>query len=248
MAKELLNLGRDANLLSGKERARLILKDAHEKAFGDKKGFLTDSERTALLRMPDYQVSEEYKRYCELYEKMPVIMGVITEAYLRFKYRYETLKKAHLLLNLSPAVDYLAELIGEHIKDTKAKQDALKITDMIQALEISSDGNLTFKDIVLFIKETVPKTYEQACYFVSMKKIVERMNEELGFNTFIGKRYNEAYQAYIEEVTLCIKEHNDIMQKAGKDIEDLKDYLIPEPTFKTNVYDEWTRILFKDID
>lgn len=246
MADKTLDLVSNAHLLSGKERARLIIKDAHEKAFGDKKGFLTESETQALLRMPDYQVSGEYKKYLEIYEKMPVIMGVITEAYLRFKYCYETLKKAHLLLNLSPAVDYLAEIIDEHITDEKAKKDALKITDMIQALDISSDGKLTFKDIVRFIKETVPKAYEQACYFISMKKIVERMNEELGFNIFIGKRYNEAYQTYIEEVNLCIKEHNEIMKKAGKDIADLNDYLIQEPTYNTDVYEEWTEILFKE--
>lgn len=246
MADKTLDLTRDARVLSGKERARLIIKDAHEKAFGDKKGFLTESERQALLRMPDYSVSEEYKKYLDIYEKMPVIMGVITEAYLRFKYRYESLKKAHLLLNLSPAIDYLSQIIDDHIADTKAKKDALKITDMIQALEISPDGKLTFKDIILFIKETVPKAYEQACYFISMKKIVERMNEELGFNIFLGKRYNEAYQTYIEEVTLCIKEHNDIMKKAGKEIEDLQDYLIKEPTYNTDVYEEWTGILFKE--
>jgi hypothetical protein len=244
MAEKLLNLEKEAHLLSGKERARLIIKDAHEKAFGDKRGFLTDAERNALLRMPDYKVSEDYKRYLEIYEKTPVIMGVITETYLRFKYHYETLKKAHLLLNLSPAVDYLAGIIDEHISDEKAKKEALKITDMIQALEISPDGKLTFKDIVRFIKETVPQVYEQACYFVSMRKIVERMNEELGFNIFIGKRYNEAYQNYIEEVNLSIKEHNEIMKKAGKDIEDLKDYLIKEPTHNTNVYEEWAEILF----
>lgn len=248
MADKTLNLVNDAHLLSGKERARLIIKDAHEKAFGDKKGFLTESEKQALLRMPDYKVSAEYRKYLEIYEKMPVIMGVITEAYLRFKYHYETLKKAHLLLNLSPAVDYLAELIDEHIKDEKARKDALKITDMIQALEISPDGKLNFKDIVQFIKITAHKAYEQACYFISMKKIVEQMNEELGFNIFVGKRYNEAYQAYIEEVTLCIKEHNEIMKKAGKDIGDLQDYLIKEPTYNTDVYDEWKEILFKEKD
>jgi len=248
MTEKLLNLQRDAHLLSGKERARLIIKDAHEKAFGDKKGFLTETEKQALLRMPDYSVSAEYNKYLDIYEKMPVIMGVITEAYLRFKYRYETLKKAHLLLNLSPAIDYLAELIDEHITDEKAKKDALKITDMIQALDISKDGKLTFKDIAHFIKETVPQAYEQACYFISMKKIVERMNEELGFNIFLGKRYNKAYQTYIEEVNLCIKEHNDIIKQAGDKIEDLNDYLIQEPTYKTNVYEEWAGVLFKDKD
>ena len=234
------------HLLSGKERAKLIIKDAHEKAFGDKQGFLDESEIASLRRMTDYKASEEYNKCWEIYNKVPVIMGAVTEAYLRFKYRYETLKKAHLLLNLSPAIELLSGIIEDNIKDEKAKENALKITDMIQALEVSPDGKLAFKDIISFIKQTVPQTYEQACYFISMKKIVERMNEELGFNVFVGKRYNEAYQAYIEEVTLCIKEHNEIMKKAGKDIGDLQDYLIKEPTYNTDVYDEWVGILFEE--
>ena len=243
MAEKSLNLVTNAHLLTGQERARLIIKDAHEKAYGDKQGFLTDIEVNSLLRMPNHAVSQDYKKYLTIYEKTPVIMGVITEAYLRFKYRYETLKKAHLLLNLSPAIDYLAELIEENIKDPKAQKDALKITDMVQALDIK-DGKLTFKDNLEFIREAVSKAHEQACYFISMRKIVDRINEELGFNVFIGKRYNEVYQTYIDEVNLCIKEHNDIMKKAGQDIADLQDYLIPEPTHNTNVYKEWAEILF----
>ena len=240
-----MNLTKDAHLLSGKERAKLIIRDAHEKAFGDKKGFLTESEISALRRMTDYRASEEYNKCWEIYNKVPVIMGAVTEAYLRFKYRYETLKKAHLLLNLSPAVDYLSGLIEDNIKDEKAKADALKIADMLQALDVKDDGKLTFKDIISFIQDTVPQAYEQACYFISMKKIVERMNEELGFNIFVGKRYKEALEAYIEEVALCIKEHNDIIKKVGDGkIEDLQDYLIKEPTFNTNVYDDWANILF----
>ena len=246
LKRDVMNeVAKNNHLLSGKERARLIIKDAHEKAFGDKKGFLKESEISELRRMPDFRASEEYNKCWEIYNKVPIIMGAVTEAYLRFKYRYETLKKAHLLLNLSPAIDLLSGIIEDNIKDEKAREDALKITDMLQALEVKDDGKLTFKDIVSFIQATVPQAYEQACYFISMKKIVERMNEELGFNIFVGKKYKEALEAYIEEVALCIKEHNDIMKKAGN-IEDLQDYLIKEPTFNTNVYEEWVGILFEE--
>jgi len=246
MTQKSLNLVTDAHLLSGQERARLVIKDAHEKAFGDKKGFLNDEERNALLRMTDYRVSEEYNKYLEAYHKTPVIMGAITEAYLRFKYFYESLKKAHILLNLSPAIECLSEIIEGEIKDAKKKKDALKITDLIQTLKISDDGKLRIKDNLNFIRETVPKVYEQACYFVSMKRIVDRLNDELGFNVFIGKRYNETYQTYIEEVKLCIKEHNRIMKDKAGEVEDLKDYLVDDPTHNTNVYEEWAEIVFKE--
>ena len=246
MTQKSLNLITEAPYLSGQERARLIIKDAHEKAFGDKKGFLNDEERNALLRMTDYRVSEEYSKYTDAYEKTPVIMGAITEAYLRFKYFYESLKKAHILLNLSPAIECLTEIIEDGIKDAKKKKDALKVTDLIQTLKISDDGKLRIKDNLNFIKDTIPKVYGQACYFVSMKRIVDRLNDEIGFNVFIGKRYNEAYQIYIEEVKLCIKEHNRIMKEKAGEVEGLDDYLIDEPNYKNEVYEEWTEIVFKE--
>lgn len=245
MAEKAVNLISDAHLLSGKERARLVIKDAHQKSFIDKKGFLTEEEVNALLRMTDYNVSEEYRRYVDMYQKTPVIMGVITEAYLRFKYHYESLKKAHLLLNLSPAIEYLSQLVDENIADEKKKSDALKITEMIQALNIDDKGDITLKNSLRYIKDTVPKAYEQACSFISMKKIVDRLNDELGFNVFIGKRYNEAYQNYINEVRLCIAEHNGIMKKI-EGLKDIGDYLIAEPTYNTDTYDEWAKILFNE--
>lgn len=240
-----LDLVKDAHLLSGRERARLIIKNAHEKAFGDKKGFLTEGEVTALRRMTDYGVSEEFSKYVDIYEKTPIIMGATTEAYLRFKYFYESLKKSHLLLNLSPAIEYLSTLIDENITDEKKKDEALKIAEMIQALDLDKDGKITLKDNLQYIKDTVPKAYEQACYFISMKRIVDRVNEELGFNVFVGKRYNETFQNYIEEVKLCIAEHNAIMKKI-EGLKDIDDYLIKEPTFNTDTYEEWTGILFKE--
>lgn len=70
-----LNLERDASLLTGKERARLVIKDAHEKQYGNKKGFLTDGEINALRTMTDHKTSEEYAFYWEIVTKVPVIMG-----------------------------------------------------------------------------------------------------------------------------------------------------------------------------
>lgn len=242
---EAINLVKDAHLLSGKERARLVIKDAHQKAFIDQKGFLTESEVTALRRMTDYKINEDFNIYVEMYHKTPVIMGAITEAYLRFKYHYESLKKAHLLLNLSPAIEYLSQIIEETIADQKKKAEALKIAEMIQALNIDPKGDITLKDSLRYIKDIVPMAYEQACYFISMKQIVDRVNEELAFNVFVGKRYNEAYQNYINEVRLCIAEHNDIIKKI-EGLKDIKDYIIPEPTYNTPTYEEWAKILFKE--
>jgi len=49
MTERTLDLERDAHLLSGKERARLLLKDAHERQSGNKKEPLTNAEISAGL-------------------------------------------------------------------------------------------------------------------------------------------------------------------------------------------------------
>lgn len=235
--------------MSGKERARLILKDSHEKQFVNKKGFLTEAECNELLRMPDYRASDEYRYYCEIYERMPVIMGVITEAYLKFKYHFETLRKAHLLLNFAPALNHLQKIIKGEVKDAEKKGEALDILDIIQPVERKpKTDKQRLKHPLDDIKDNVLRAYESALYFFSMKKIVEEVTEALGFSPFVGKDYARTYENYIEEVKLCIAEHNDIMKKAGEDLnlDKTEDFLIKEPTFNTNIYDEWHNALFKD--
>ena len=226
MAERIWNLEKEAHLLSGAERARLVIRDDHAKVYENEKGFLSPAEKQALLRMPD----EEYKMLWEIYEQMPLTMTAITKSYLRFKYYYESLKKAHLLLNISPAVSYLSKLAEENIANEEAKRDALKIIDMLQVLETDSLGKPAFKDALSFIKEIVPKASEQARDFISIKKTVGRTNELMGFNVFTCEYYSESCQIYAEEISLCIKEHNMIMNKVGEGMFDLSSYLISEPT------------------
>lgn len=249
MTQKSLNLTQDARLLSGKERARLILKDAHEQTYGDGKGFLTDSERTALKRMTDFSVSKEYSYYIDVYMKTPHIMGAITEGYLRFKYYYETLKKAHLFFNQAPAVDLLKDIVSEQIKDDKAKKDALKIIDVLQVIQVSEDGKkVTLKDTLDYIKTNIKKAWTNASLFYSLKRIVDRVENELGFNPFSGKSFNDQYMLYIDEIKHCIDEHNAFIEQIAEDreLEDKDDYLIPEPTYNTDAYEDWTETIFKE--
>lgn len=236
--------------MSGKERAKLILKDAHYRQFVDKKGFLNESERQDLLRMPDHESSEAYSRYCHVYEKTVVIMGVITEAYTKFKYYFETLRKAHLLLNFAPALEHLKGIIADGITDEEKKKDALETIEIIDPLE-RSGKRVSFKHPIDGIKDNVTRSYEMASYFISMKKIVEEITDALGFSPFIGKNYERVYANYIEEVGLLIKEHNEIMNKAGEElgIKNVEEYLIPTPSTNTTSYDEWHHALFeRDLD
>jgi hypothetical protein len=238
-------LQRLSQTLTGAERAKLILKDAHYRQFVDKKGFLNESERQDLLRMPDHESSEAYSRYCHVYEKTVVIMGVITEAYSKFKYYFETLRKSHLLLNFAPALEELKSIVTEGITDAGKKEEALEIIDIIDPLE-RHGKKVFFKQPIENIKDNVKRAWEMACYFVSMKKIVEEITEYFGFSPFFGKNYQRVYENYIEEVNLLIKEHNDIMKRAGEDLKlgKIETFLIQEPTANTDAYKDWEEALF----
>ena len=231
--------------LTGAERAKLIVKDAHYRQFVDKKGFLNESERQDLLRMPDHNSSEEYHRHCHVYEKTTVIMGIITEAYSKFKYYFETLRKAHLLLNFAPALEELKAIVTEGITDEKRKEEALEIIDILDPLE-RHGKRVSFKPPIDGIKDNVKRAWEMASYFVSMKKVVDEVTEFFGFSPFIGKNYQRVYDNYIEEVGLLVKEHNDLMREKGEElgINKIEDYLIPTPTTHTTNYDEWHDALF----
>lgn len=247
MTQKSLNLAKDAHLLSGKERARLILKDAHEQAFGNKKGFLSESERESLKRMTDYAVSNEYNYYINIYQKTGLLMGGITEAYLKFKYYYETLKKAHLFFNQAPAVELLKDIITNKLKDGKDKENALKIIDVLQVIQLSPDGKeISFKDTLYYIKENIKKVWINGSLFYSYKKLVDRVEDELGFCPFAGKSFNEQYLLYIEEIEHCIKEHNNFIENIAEDkkLKDKADYLIKELTTETDAYYDWGEGLF----
>ena len=234
MTERIWNIEKQAYLLTGGERARLIIKDTHQKVFGDKKGFLNPAEKEAVMCMADYQVKEEYEALWKTYERMPLTVANVTEAYLRFKYYFEALKKAHLLLSISPALNCLFQLIEENIANEDAKKDAIRVVDEIQVLKTDSTGKPVFKEALSFIKEIVPKASKQARRFISMKKVVDRTDETMGFNIFIDEHYAERCRIFIEEIDGCIREHNRIMKKFGEGMSDLSDYLISESTSESD--------------
>ena len=230
MSEKIWNLKNQAHFLNGAERAKLVIKDNYQKIYGDKKGFLEEWDRQALLSMTDYQDKEEYEAFWKTYEQAPVTMAAANASYINFKYCYEALKKAHLLLNISTALNCLSELIEENITNEDAKKDVIRIVDAIQVLKTDPTGKPAFKEVLTFVKGIVPKASEHARHFVSMKKKVDSINEVMGFNIFMNEHYSESCQIFIEEVVLCIKEHNRIISKAGEGMTDLDSYLILEPT------------------
>lgn len=247
MTEKTLDLERDTHLLSGKERARLLLKDAHQRQFGSKKEPLSNAEITALSSMPDHKTKKEYEYYLRLLNKVPVIMGSVTEAFLRFKYFYSKMETINSSYNRELLINELSKLLEELDERTEEQRIRKIVIEMVKIMN-RLGNEMEFNDFFDSVKELVPKINYQACYFFSMKRIVERVNKELDFNVFEGRHYNEAYQSYIKEINLCIQEHNQVMREIGKDkgIKKLEDYLIAKPTFKTKTYKEWAEMLFKE--
>jgi hypothetical protein len=223
---------KNIDLLSGSERARLVIKDDHKKEFGDGVGFLKDWEIESLLRTHDYRVKREYDQHWEIYQKVPVVTSMATQAYIKFKCFYEGLKKAHVLLNISPVMDCLSELIKDGITDEMAKGEALRVADAVQVIKKTPSGKISFKQPLDFVKILVPKIAEEADNFIMLEMVVYRINQMMGFNVFKHENYEANYRTYINDMLFCIKEHNRIMQSVGQDTEGLSDYLIPEPVIE----------------
>ena len=233
MIKQIFDLKKEAHLLSGAERAKLVIKDDYQKTYGNRKGFLDELEKQALLCMSDHQIKEEYQSFWKTYERMPLTVADVSMAYLNFKYCYEALKKAHLLLNISTALDCLSKLIKENIANEDAKRDAIKIVDAIQALKTDPVGKPAFKETLNFVKWIASKASKRAQDFASMKKTVDSVNEMMGFNIFY-EHYSERCQIFAEEISLCIKEHNRIIKRFGEGMLDLNGYLISELTSESD--------------
>lgn len=252
-------------LLSARERARLVIKDNHEKHFL-KKGFLTDTEIDSLTTFKEPATAKEYRKYWNLYQKRPIIIGLANETYLRFKYLYSYLERAHLLISLYPSIKYLAEVITAEVKDGEKRENALLMTDLLQGKaapetykKLTGDENFSRRTPTVILRKMTPQVYKQACYCYAVKRLIDKINKELSFNVFTGGNCEKIYQDYIPDIELSIKQHNRIIQKYKNELEDelnsyifeppiyeLNSYIIPKPTYKTPFYKEWEDYLFKD--
>ena len=248
-----------AHTLSGKERARLVLKDQHYKSFIDKKGFLSEREATQLRTTNDFSVREEYNFYASIYASTPVIMTAVSESYLKFMIHYEALRRGHLLLSFVPALDSLRSLIEEDVpKDKRA--EAFELLEALSPLETFKKGfragfekkakgkNALSPLHANHIERNAKEAFKTASAFYSMKKIVDDMTEALGFSPFLGRNFEKTYDLYIDEIGAKIKEHNEIITEAGKNLKlgKIKNLLIETPTTYTDLYVEWYKRLFKE--
>lgn len=258
--------GREARRLTGKEKAILIFKHFLAKESGDKQeGFLSESDimemRTSIKDDTDLK---EYKEISNLFLLIPLFISGVTEAYIRFKFYYECLRKAQLLISLSPAFDHLTFLIDKNIKSKTDKEQALRIVDEVQSIHIDNKGEMTCSNSVQNIKKLIPLVHKQACEFISMKPVFDKIFEKVGSNPPWLNSIYDSYQIFIDEIEQCIDNHNniifDIVKERSKEpinlsilegekdtqlLPNIKEYIIPKPTYNSKVIICWQKVLFE---
>ncbi len=257
---------REARRLTGKEKAILILKHFLAKESGDKQeGFLSESDIMEMTTsIKGHADSKEYKEICNLFLLIPLFISGVTEAYIRFKYYYECLRKAHLLISLSPAIDHLVFLIDKNIKSKTDKEQALRIVNEVQSIHIDNKGEMTCSNSVQNIKKLIPLVHKQACEFISMKPVFDKIIEKVGSNFPWLNSIYDAYQIFIDEIEECIDNHNNIIFDIVKErsrklinlsilegeedtqlLPNIKEYIIPKPTYNSKVNIYWQKMLFE---
>jgi hypothetical protein len=93
-----LDIQKLALCLNGRERAKLILKDFHDARSGNKRGFLSEVEKVALMRFSSHEEQKEFSRIFEIYSSSYDVMIKVIDLQVTFNYYHEQLKKLHLLL------------------------------------------------------------------------------------------------------------------------------------------------------
>lgn len=106
-----LSLQKLSPTLTGGEKARLILKDFHEKTHGNRIGFLTDADLT-VLRIKDSQEQDEFSRLFKMYESVPDVMTCFQKLSISFMSLYQELGELHYRLRLSKALHVARRIVA----------------------------------------------------------------------------------------------------------------------------------------
>lgn len=140
--------------LDGKERAKLFVKDFHQKKYGDKIGFLSKSDERTVLTAPDSESYKEFNEFLRIYISFPEVALSIIHTCGDFMLLYQTLAEAHYRLRLCKALQDARNLVSgvvvrlvteqEHeklIQDSREKTATIdELIDIETGLALAKDG------------------------------------------------------------------------------------------------------------
>ncbi len=143
--------------LDGKERAKLYIKDFHQKKYGNKIGFLSDADERAVLKAPDTASFDEFNGFLHIYTSVPDVALFILDIYMQFMFIYQTLKEAHYRFRLCGALQGVRGFVAgavvrlvteeEHqklIQDSREQTMPIdELIDIETGLTLAKDGKVS---------------------------------------------------------------------------------------------------------
>ena len=305
--------------LTGKERAKLYIRDFHERECEKKTGFLTPAESQSLLLHSHYNTKDEFDAYLNLYRKAPDVWFSFMNSFECFNLIYGNFDEVRFLLKMSRGLRYATDFISnavissirtedeykkmqEENKDDDldwtcyliakgGKEDELtqvrdgemdlkrslkrivKFLETSQVVQIKERSlgkpdKVAFKeDVGNFIKATSRELHNEACRMFTLMAIMQKINQELGFNVFSWLDTPISARNVLDVVNYSIKKYNDAIYEAIRDecqefiakmlkkdigkcykeLEGLENYIIKDLTPNIKLYGKWETILFKGL-
>ena len=221
-----------AHELNGRERARILLKDRHEKEQWRQDGFLGVYQRSLLLQMREPMVRKEYGQYAQLYANTPFLFSVVTDPYWEFLFYNEILFGCGL---------YLSMLSAEHIRTFLTIEKLCSEERIV----IRNGKNVRIVDSpIVKLRQGVEKAHKSACKFLAAQELVKKVTEKLGFCPITGKEFDGTLCNRLSVIMESIDDHNSFMNHFGQDFGfGVADYLIPAPSVDSEYHDCWMAAL-----
>jgi hypothetical protein len=248
--------------LSGKDRARLIVRDIMEELRGNGLGFLSELEKRSLALYESHHTKEEADKYRRVYMAMAFVSRFLIQSYLQFRCSFEVLQHYNLLFAQIPLANGLASRIKKHVKSDAMRKEMLEMTRFFNPL--SKEGSIfALEDTERFLTSMIRSTYRYSSDLKTLIRVIEKCVQYLGDEILYGENFLEICEFYLDEVMQSIKRHNDMIdgivaelaKNGGKqrrsrkrrkkgDIR-IEDCHIPEPEFDGDSYNGWVKDIFE---
>jgi len=232
-----------APTLSGKERARFIIKDEYMRRCDKKAGFLTLAEREALFQMNgDYEKWQEFKKYRKMYIVAPEVWVTLVYAYKEFIALYNSILDMRYMILCSRDLRIVSDIVNDCVTDRKKADDALKLLKRQQAIEIIERApdkpyKIAIKDVLAkALKDAILEIYGKACDVLGLIMVAEKISQEIGLDIY--EWLGATPKHLMTGMNLIIEEHNATFQEAVGDdcLEHIDNYLISQPIVTAELY------------
>lgn len=270
-----LNMGKLSSVMTGKERAILILRDYHKGKLGINNNFLSEADKITLMSTADENMKEDMRKMVNLYGNFLFAMITLNSAFYQFEASFFRLGFTRMYLSISTT---LAIAIGfieakkkaepQNMREWNLLQDAIDHLQVLRKIECGTEGKtlIVREDIKHFMQEWIPVIHDHACFIVTMKAVIDKMISELGFDPLEGQNRLTHPSYYEKAVFNCLYAHYKVVYDAindnlmsmfrhetQDDMRALMDVLytlvdkvtIEEPEIQENVLKEWEKRMFE---